>query len=108
MSDDDSLTSCPLFRPVPNYKAPTVSAKAKVREGAGGDGYDGGKKRFSFSLTQSIGSLRWGKGPLFTAKVPVPVQSMSKQKHRSTNSIGGLSVDSTVSLPAGVGRKPFK
>jgi len=111
LRDDDSLTSCPPFKPVPNYMAPTVSAKAKVRDGqgAGADRYNGGKKRFSFSLTQSIGSLRWGKGPLFAAKEPaVPVQSMLSKRHRSTNSIGGLSVDSTVSLPAGVGRKPFK
>ncbi|ONK56890.1 uncharacterized protein A4U43_C10F14300 [Asparagus officinalis] len=112
MRDDDSLTSCPAFRPVPNYMAPTVSAKAKVRENqidGGRDGRNGEKKKFSFSLTQSIGSLRWGKGPLFAAaKEPVTVQRAARGKHRSTNSIGGASVDSTVSLPVGVGRKPFK
>ena len=35
------------------------------------------------------------RGPLFAAREPVTVQSMSKQKHRSTNPIGGLSVDSS-------------
>lgn len=112
LRDDDSLTSCPPFRPVPNYMTPTVSAKAKVRDSqeAGRCSNDGGKKRFSFNLTQSIGSLRWGKGPLLAAKEPEVVQRTARGKHRATNSIGGVSVDSTVSLPlpAGVGKKPFK
>lgn len=109
MRDDDSLTSCPAFTAVPNYMAPTVSAKAKARDSSvtAKDGHEGGKKRFSFSLTQSIASVGWNKGPFFASKESVPIPRRLG-KHRSTSSIGGMSVDSTVSLPVRVGRKPFK
>ncbi|MED6158074.1 IQ-domain [Stylosanthes scabra] len=80
LKDDDSLTSCPPFS-VPNYMAPTVSAKAKVRAnsnprdrfGGGGTPTSDSKRRLSFPFTQ-----------------------------------GNMSVDSTVSLPATMGRKPFQ
>ncbi|XP_010242710.1 PREDICTED: protein IQ-DOMAIN 14-like [Nelumbo nucifera] len=110
LRDDESLTSCPPFS-MPNYMAPTISAKAKVRtlsnlkEGSPTPSQEA-KRRLSFPLTQSIGSLRWNKGSLFSSK-----DSMSQRisgKHKSTPSIGNLSVDSTISLPVGVGRKPFK
>ncbi|KAI0510670.1 hypothetical protein KFK09_011279 [Dendrobium nobile] len=119
LRDDDSLTSCPPFTAqlapsvtsaaaIPNYMAPTVSAKAKVRATAMDSG-GGAKesKRFSFALSQSIGSLR-----LFSAmKKAAPVVPTAKKaggKHRSMLSVGQLSVDSTVSLPAGLGKRPFK
>ncbi|XP_010927902.2 protein IQ-DOMAIN 13 [Elaeis guineensis] len=100
LRDDESLTSCPALA-VPNYMAPTASAKAKVRSLA--EDRDG-KRRFSFGLDQSIGSLQWSKGEsLFAATRDAGSQRMGAGKHKKT-----LSVDSTVSLPAGVGRRPFK
>lgn len=105
--DDESLTSCPPFS-MPNYMAPTVSAKAKVRaysipkeRSAAATPRHDSKKRLSFPLTQSIGSLRWNKGSLFSGK------DSSSQRMLGL-SISNLSVDSTISLPAGVGRKRFK
>ncbi|KAF8369284.1 hypothetical protein HHK36_032707 [Tetracentron sinense] len=109
--DDDSLTSCPPFS-VPNYMVPTVSAKAKVRaysnlrERFPATSNHEQKRRLSFPLTQSIGSFRWNKGSLFSNKDYDSQKVLGK--HRSTQSIGNMSVDSTVSLPAGVGRKAFK
>ncbi|KAK8961022.1 Protein IQ-DOMAIN 14 [Platanthera guangdongensis] len=107
--DDDSLTSCPAFTTIasqaPNYMAPTVSAKAKVRPAAteGGGGGKVGKRRLSFALSQSIGSLR-----MFYSTKEAPPVKLSGGKHRPTTSVGELSVDSTVSLPAGLLRRPFK
>ncbi|KAF8364578.1 hypothetical protein HHK36_033450 [Tetracentron sinense] len=109
--DDDSLTSCSPFS-VPNYMVPTVSAKAKVRaysnlrERFPATSNHEQKRRLSFPLTQSIGSIRWNKGSLFSNKDYDSQKVLGK--HRSTQSIGNMSVDSTVSLPAGVGRKAFK
>lgn len=110
LKDDDSLTSCPPFS-VPNYMAPTVSAKAKVRasgnprESFPGTPSSESKRRLSFPLTQGIGSFKWTKGSLFSSKDPRSQRMLDK--NQSLQSLGNLSVDSTVSLPAGVGRKPF-
>ncbi|XP_077227218.1 IQ-domain 13 [Tasmannia lanceolata] len=102
LRDDESLTSCPSFS-VPNYMVPTVSAKAKVRAQSipkeRSQPSRDSKKRFSFPLTQSIGSLFTGKDS--------SSQRFSRN-HNSMQSIGNLSVDSTLSLPTGIGRKPFK
>ncbi|KAG1328270.1 hypothetical protein COCNU_01G022040 [Cocos nucifera] len=102
LRDDDSLTSCPAFT-LPNYMVPTASAKAKVRSSLAAD--HEGKRRFSFGLGQSIGSLRWSP---FAAGKDAGSQRTGMGKHKKTFSVGGLSVDSTLSLPAGVGRRPFK
>ncbi|XP_058102500.1 protein IQ-DOMAIN 13 [Magnolia sinica] len=104
LRDDESLTSCPSFS-VPNYMVPTVSAKAKVRahsipkERSAAPAERVSKKRLSFPLTHSIGALFTGKDSTS--------QRMSGN-HKSLQSIGNLSVDSTISLPVGVGRKPFQ
>ncbi|KAJ1382451.1 IQ motif, EF-hand binding site [Sesbania bispinosa] len=118
LKDDESLTSCPPFS-VPNYMAPTVSAKAKVRassnprERFGGGSVVGtptpssdSKRRLSFPLSQGIGSFKWTKGSFFSSKDPNS-QRTPDNKFQSLESIGNVSVDSTVSLPARVGRKPF-
>ncbi|KAL3506851.1 hypothetical protein ACH5RR_032233 [Cinchona calisaya] len=107
MNDNDSLTSCPPFS-VPSYMVPTVSAKAKARansnpkERVPGTPGSESKRRFSFPLTPNIGSFKWNKGSskdLTSQKV--------LEKHESMRSIGDVSVDSTVSMPAIVERKPF-
>ncbi|KAL2485345.1 IQ-domain 13 [Abeliophyllum distichum] len=102
LKDDDSLTSCPPFS-VPSYMAPTVSAKAKVRANSnpkerilGTPGNDS-KRKFFFPLTPNIGSFKWNKGS----------NKDSTSQQQPLYSIGDLSVDSTVSMPATVGRKPF-
>ncbi|KAI3978310.1 hypothetical protein MKX01_013108 [Papaver californicum] len=111
LRDNDSLTSCPPFS-VPNYMTPTVSAQAKVRSHsnpkdrllATPDREQ--KRRLSFPLTPSIRSMRWGKSPLFSSK-----DSSSRSvlgKNQPVHSVGNVSVDSTVSLPAHLGRRPFK
>lgn len=111
LRDDESLTSCPPY-PVPNYMVPTLSAKAKARaqsnpkERLSATPSHEQKRRLSFPLTQSIGSLRWNKGSLFSSKDSTSQRLLGK--HSSMQSIGNLSVDSTVSLPVGVGRPPFK
>lgn len=112
LKDDDSLTSCPSFS-VPSYMAPTVSAKAKVRaqsnpkERLMGSPSGGPKKRLSFHLPQSIGSLRWTKGSLFSGKESSG-QWLVSGSNKPVHAIGNLSVDSSLSLPAGVGMKSFK
>ncbi|KAL0388104.1 UNVERIFIED_CONTAM: protein IQ-DOMAIN 14 [Sesamum radiatum] len=107
LRDDDSLTSCPPFS-VPNYMSPTVSAKAKARANSnpkervpGTPGNDS-KRRFSFALTPNIGPFKWSKGSNKDS-----ASQKVLEKHQSSHSIGDLSVDSTVSMPAIVGRKPF-
>ncbi|XP_057957241.1 protein IQ-DOMAIN 13-like isoform X2 [Malania oleifera] len=101
LKDDDSLTSCPPF-PVPNYMSPTASARAKARAYPSHklpSPSDDQKRRLSFPLTPS----KWSKGSLFKDS---PSHKML-DKHQSAQSVGNLSVDSTTSLPAGLGRKPF-
>ncbi|XP_075486955.1 protein IQ-DOMAIN 13-like [Primulina tabacum] len=109
LKDDDSLISCPPFS-VPNYMTPTVSAKAKVRANSnpkdrsipGTPGNDF-KRRFSFPLTPNIGSFKWNKGLNNDAS-----SQRGAEKHQSSHLLGdAVSVDSTVSMPATVGRKPF-
>lgn len=93
--DDDSLTSCPPFT-VPNYMAPTVSAKAKVKAKVHEKNED---KRFS------LGSIKWGKGSFWKETAPSEVS----RRHRKTLSItSGISIDSAVSMPVVVGRRPFR
>ncbi|XP_021290771.1 protein IQ-DOMAIN 14 isoform X2 [Herrania umbratica] len=110
LKDDDSLMSCPPFS-VPNYMTPTVSAKAKARANSNpkerfmGTPGSESKRRLSFPLTQGIGSFKWSKGSLFSGKDSSSQRGL--EKHQSLQSIGNLSVDSTVSMPATVGRKPF-
>lgn len=103
--------------------APTVSAKAKVRASSnprersfGSAGSVGGgtpnsdsRRRLSFPLPQGIGSFKWAKGSLFSSnKDPVPSShNRTPDNYQSLESLGNVSVDSTVSLPARVGRKPF-
>ncbi|GFY81312.1 hypothetical protein Acr_01g0011210 [Actinidia rufa] len=107
MRDDDSLTSCPPFSR-PNYMTPTVSAKAKVRPSSNprerfpGTPSGDSKRRFSFPLTPNIGSFKWNKG---SSKDSTSQRVL--EKHQSLQSIGDLSIDSTISMPAAVGRKPF-
>lgn len=119
--ETDSLTSCPPFSSVPNYMAPTVSAKAKVRSSSnpkermvpgtppaapGGDS----KRRFSFPLTPNIASFKWNKGSNKDNNHHNQNSTSSHkilEKHESMRSIGEISVDSAVSMPAMVGRKPF-
>ncbi|KAK4745105.1 hypothetical protein SAY87_011417 [Trapa incisa] len=113
MKDDDSLVSCPTFS-VPNYMVPTVSAKAKVRANSNpkdrvpgtptGENETAANRRSSFPLSQGMGSFNWNKGSIF----PGLQRGRDFDKHQPLDSTGNLSVDSTVSLPAGaIGRKPF-
>ncbi|XP_059655199.1 protein IQ-DOMAIN 14 [Cornus florida] len=108
LKDDDSLMSCPPFS-VPNYMVPTVSAKAKVRTNSNPKerfpvtpGSETSKRRFSFPLTPTVGSFKWNKE---SGKDPASQRVL--EKHESLHSIGDLSVDSTISMPAAVGRRPF-
>ncbi|XP_031122366.1 protein IQ-DOMAIN 14-like [Ipomoea triloba] len=98
--DDDSLTSCPPFS-APSYMAPTISAKAKsrpnLREGEFETPSSGTARRLTFPFTPNIGSFKWNKG---SNKDAASLREFDK-------SADGLSVDSTVSMPAIVGRKPF-
>ncbi|KAG0480823.1 hypothetical protein HPP92_011681 [Vanilla planifolia] len=116
LRDTDSLTSCPAFTAsrltntnsataARNYMTTTVSAKAKIRPVAADCGRVGkeGRRRFSFSLSQTIGSLS-----LFSANQkadpPHAPSTATGGMHRSMRSVGELSVDSTISLPAGFRR----
>ncbi|XP_042007987.1 protein IQ-DOMAIN 14-like [Salvia splendens] len=109
MKDDDSLVSCPPFS-VPNYMTPTVSAKAKARAYSnprerfpGTPGSSDSKRRFSFPLTPNAGSFKWNKGSNRDS-----ASQVGTEKQEDARSIGDFSVNSTVSMPAGlVGRKPF-
>lgn len=113
--DDESLTSCPPFL-VPNYMVPTFSAKAKVRAYVGsprdrpaeGAAAMRAQPRKRMSLGQSIGPFRWGKG---TSNIFLGMDSASQRMSgtlKPMHAIGNISVDSTTSLPAGLGRRPFK
>ncbi|GMH08695.1 hypothetical protein Nepgr_010535 [Nepenthes gracilis] len=101
--DDESLTSCPPFS-VPRYMEPTMSAKAKVK-GSSAMPIDESKRRLSFPLAQGIGSFKWSKGSLFGSKEIGPQISLGR--NQLSQSIENASVDSTLSMPAAVGRKPF-
>ncbi|XP_044498536.1 protein IQ-DOMAIN 13-like [Mangifera indica] len=111
LKDDDSLTSCPPFS-VPNYMTPTVSAKAKARANSNpkerlpGTPSSESQRRLSFPLTPNIGSFKWKKGFSFSNSKESSSQR-ALDKNQSMQSLGNLSVDSTVSMPATVGRKPF-
>ncbi|TQE10155.1 hypothetical protein C1H46_004211 [Malus baccata] len=111
LKDDDSLTSCPPFS-VPNYMAPTASAKAKARassnprERSVGTPSSETKRRLSFPLAQGIGSFKWNKAYFFSNNKDSSSER-NLDKNQSLQSLGNSSIDSTVSMPAGVGRKPF-
>lgn len=106
--DDDSLSTCPP-NATPNYMTPTASAKAKARANSNpkervveAPANETSKRRFSFSLTSNIGSFKWNKGSGKDAAAQKVVE-----KQISSHFRGDLSVDSTVSMPAAVGRRPF-
>lgn len=108
LKDDDSLMSCPPFS-VPNYMTPTVSAKAKARANSNPKERlpatpSSENRRLSFPPTPGTGSIKWNnKGSMFSNKESnSPAKVLGKQQ-----SLGNVSVDSTVSMPATVGRKPF-
>lgn len=108
LKDDDSLMSCPPFS-FPNYMTPTVSAKAKARptsnprERFPGTPTGDPKRRFSFPMTPDSGSFKWNKGS--GSKDSTSKRVLESQQ--SLQSVGDLSIDSTLSMPAAVGRKPF-
>ncbi|XP_073525762.1 uncharacterized protein [Phyllobates terribilis] len=110
--DDDSLTSCPAFS-APRYMEPTASAKAKVKMGLEASPEVKTKRRGSFTLGQGIGSFKWNKrGSLFSATTTPNrekggAQKMKVMEEKLQSTIGNLSVDSTTSMPAALGRKPF-
>ncbi|KAG7025382.1 Protein IQ-DOMAIN 14 [Cucurbita argyrosperma subsp. argyrosperma] len=104
LKDDESLTSCPPFT-VPRYMTPTVSAKAKLRGCATPPPIDthSSKTRLSFGF-------KWNKPNLFSNSKKDSGDKnaqMGLNKIQSLQSLSNLSLDSTASLPAGVGRKPF-
>ncbi|KAJ3678177.1 hypothetical protein LUZ60_001980 [Juncus effusus] len=100
IKDDESLTSCPPFS-VPNYMAPTVSAKAKIKSRA----LEKQNEKKRFNLGQSI----FGKGHFWKDLGQSEKEIERRIKHRSSLSIGsGFSIDSAVSMPVVVGRRPFK
>lgn len=107
LRDDESLTSCPAFT-VPSYMAPTHSARAKVKDQKfyKESPKEETKKRFSFGLTQNIGTLTWKKSSQPAAKDSN--HQIIRGKHRMSNSIGSLSVESTASLPVRIRRKAFE
>ncbi|CAH8390254.1 unnamed protein product [Eruca vesicaria subsp. sativa] len=109
--DDDSLTSCPPFS-APSYMAPTVSAKAKLRANSNPkervkEGTTPEKRRSSFPL----GSFKWNKGSLFMSNKGRDSSSTSGavvlEKHKTLKSVGNMSIDSTVSMPATIGKRSF-
>lgn len=107
--DDDSLTSCPPFS-APSYMAPTVSAKAKLRANSNPkervDGTTPEKRRSSFPL----GSFKWNKGALFMSnnnKGSPSSGAVVLEKHKTLKSVGNMSIDSTVSMPATIGKRSF-
>lgn len=88
---------------------PTVSAKAKARANSnprdrfpGTPGSNDSKRRFSFPMTPSAGSFKWNKGSIKDS-----ASQIGTEKREDARSIGDFSVDSTVSMPALGGRKPF-
>ncbi|XP_057781363.1 protein IQ-DOMAIN 14-like [Salvia miltiorrhiza] len=96
---------------VPNYMTPTASAKAKARASSNPKERvletpaNESKRRFSFSLTSNmIGSFKWNRG---SAEDGGAATQKAPDKHTSSHFRGDLSVDSTVSMPAAVGRRPF-
>ncbi|KAL0711258.1 hypothetical protein Bca4012_018236 [Brassica carinata] len=115
--DDDSFTSCP---PYPRYMAPTVSAKAKVRPNSnpkervmGTPSVSSETRRMSYPITQQgLDMFRWNKGSLHMSNsgshrgLGSP-GGVVLEKHKTLKSVGNLSIDTTVSMPATVGRKPF-
>lgn len=83
---------------------PTASANAKLKGSPIPDSPSSNtnepRRRMSFPFTQGVGSFKWNKGKETSSQSVVG-------KNQSVQSVGNLSVDSTVSMPAAVGRKPF-
>lgn len=117
--DDDSLTSCPPF---PSYMAPTVSAKAKARPNSNPkervmgtpSSVSSEKRRMSFPPAQQGPDMfRWNnKGSLLMSnsssqRDPGSPGGVVLEKRKTLKSVGNMSIDSTVSMPATVGRKAF-
>ncbi|KAJ0239813.1 Protein IQ-DOMAIN 14 [Hirschfeldia incana] len=115
--DDDSFSSCP---PYPRYMAPTASAKAKVRPNSspkervsGTPSVSSETRRMSYPLTQQgLDMFRWNKGSLHMSnsgsqRGPGSPGGVVLEKKKALKSVGNLSIDTTVSMPATVGRKPF-
>ncbi|XP_031477021.1 protein IQ-DOMAIN 13 [Nymphaea colorata] len=110
LRDDESMTSCPPLAS-PNYMVPTISAKAKIRSqvspSAKSQGLEPTKRRLSFASARSpFSSLSWGKGSIFTSKEANSRGPLGL--NMGMHSPGRLSIDSTMSLPVGVGRKSFR
>lgn len=92
---------------------PTVSAKAKARPFSNprerfpgtptGTPTGDPNRRFSFPMTPNIGSFKWNKG---SSSKGSPSKRVFENQ-QSLQSVGDLSIDSTLSMPAAVGRKPF-
>ncbi|CAH8383672.1 unnamed protein product [Eruca vesicaria subsp. sativa] len=117
LKDDASFTSCP---PYPRYMAPTVSAKAKVRpnsnpkeRGMGTPSVSSEKRRMSYPITQKgLNMFRWKKGSLHMSnngshRGPGSPGGVVLEKQKTLKSVGNSSIDTTVSMPATVGRRPF-
>ncbi|KAK9725210.1 hypothetical protein RND81_05G128700 [Saponaria officinalis] len=110
--DDDSLTSCPPFSG-PRYMSPTASAQAKLKAGKepfpdspGSITSDVSKRRVSYPLGgQGTGSFKWSKGSFFSNKETSSQRGVGKIQ--TAQSVGNLSIDSSTSMPASVGKKPF-
>ncbi|KAL9240693.1 hypothetical protein vseg_014881 [Gypsophila vaccaria] len=109
--DDDSLTSCPPFSG-PRYMSPTASAQAKLKAGKepfpdspGSITSDVSKRRVSYPLGPATGSFKWNKGSYFSNKDTSSQRGLGKNP--TAQSVGNLSIDSSTSMPASVGRKPF-
>uniref|UniRef100_A0A9I9DR87 DUF4005 domain-containing protein n=1 Tax=Cucumis melo TaxID=3656 RepID=A0A9I9DR87_CUCME len=117
IKDDESLTSCPPFS-VPHYMAPTVSAKAKLRGCSTPTPITNNqsKTRISFpfkwnnkpNLLFSNNSSNKDSSPNINSQRGLDYNNNNNNNNNHNNqSVGNLSVDSSTSLPAGIGRKPF-
>lgn len=98
LRDDESLTSCSPFS-VPHYMAPTVSAKAKLI------GCTTPTSMTTQSKTRISFPFKWSKPTLFSNSTKNSSTNNNSQRaldnNQSLQCVGNLSVDSTVSLPAG-------
>ncbi|KAL8153502.1 hypothetical protein V2J09_011262 [Rumex salicifolius] len=108
-NDGDSLMSCPTFSG-PRFMEPTASTIAKTRGGFGESPEVQSKRRVSFPFAQRAGSFRWSRRGSTSSANTTPGRDGGEsmkglERKKSTQSIG--SAESTVSMPVGLGRKPF-